>query len=90
MAQRDEEMHLLIEHTFTVTDEHIARWRAALERLGPNNIRDRLRKTTTFDPNEEVVIDEHEPPPSRRFVEDWLYELVELRLAISGPQRKPA
>jgi hypothetical protein len=69
----DQSMSLMVGFIGTITAQDEARWRAALDQLGPKDVRTRLAELTSFDPNEMVEIGELMPMPSRQFVEAWLH-----------------
>jgi hypothetical protein len=69
----DQSMSLIVGFVGTITAQDEARWRAALDQLGPKGVGTRLAELTSFDPNEMVEIGELMPMPSRQFVETWLH-----------------
>ena len=68
----DQKIQLMTMFMGRVTAQDEARWRTALDRLGPEGVRARLARTTSFDADEMVEIGELIPLPSRQFVEAWL------------------
>jgi hypothetical protein len=75
MSDPNDMMKILTISSTLLTPEDEARMRAKLDRLGPEEVRSRLARTTTFDPLEAVPIDDEPPPwPTRQLVEDWLCE----------------
>jgi hypothetical protein len=68
-----DQMQLMTMFIGRLTPEDEARWRAALNRLGPDGVRARLARTTSFGPDEMVEIGELMPLPTRQFVEAWLH-----------------
>jgi hypothetical protein len=68
-----DQMQLMTMFIGRLTPGDEARWRAALKKLGPDGVRARLARLTSFDPDEMVEIGELMPLPSRQFVEAWLH-----------------
>jgi hypothetical protein len=68
-----DQMQLMTMFIGRVTPQDEARWRAALNRLGPEGVRARLAQLTSFDADEMVEIGDFMPLPSRQFVEAWLH-----------------
>ena len=60
-----------------VRPEDEKRWRSNLEQLGPEEVRFRLHRTESLDPNEAVAIiyEEIRPWPTRAFAEQWLRQM---------------
>jgi hypothetical protein len=69
----DQNIRLMTMFIGRVTPQDEARWRAALNRLGPEGVRARLAQLTSFDADEMVEIGDFMPLPSRQFVEAWLH-----------------
>ena len=75
LVSGDEQMRLMTVSLLPVTADDRRRWRKSLEHLGPEEVKWRLNRTTTFDPDEAVDIGDDVPPwATRSFVQDWLNE----------------
>jgi hypothetical protein len=74
MPRHEQTLNLATGWIGKITAKDVARWREGLRKLGPEGVRARLRRTSSFEPDEMVEIGEFMPLPTRQFVEDWLYQ----------------
>jgi hypothetical protein len=75
LVRQDEHLQIATMSFTPVTAKDRERWRDSLEHLGPEEVRSRLNRTTTFELNEIVEMGELMMPwPDRSFVQGWLAE----------------